>query len=498
MLSAEARDTPSYKSPYDHQIEDVAFMMNVPKFWGGKGVLLCNEPGTGKTGGAAIAAFEQATQLDGPALIVCPKSLKLNWEQEIRSFIPNAKVYIGNSKEFVPIIGAGNFSILNYDIVTRYRNEIKKAGFKVLILDESQYIKNGQEIMSKAKRKRGMVYDVIRTDAIFDVSKNIPVVHCLTGTPVVSRPKDAWNQLKIIEHPITEMGWTRFMTNFCDAKDNGYGLQIGGASNLEELHNRIKPHMRRVLKSDVLDMPEKTRHMIPVDTDLEKYFDTLNKMKNVQESKHKKNHLAMVGHLQKLKSITAKLKLKHTFSIAMSIIESGESVVIGSDYVQETILWLKKQFEKRNTPCVLIHGGVSEKERNQAVNSFQSSEVPMVFLGQMQAAGVGLTLTRASNLIVNDLPFVPGTLVQFEDRIDRIGQKNVATIHYPLARYTFDDELMPLLIGKIDSIDKIMQGKSTLSLTEESIVNTLIHKLLMISKQGIKISFTEGESEDDA
>lgn len=436
-----------------------------------KGYILADSPGLGKTRTAIFSCLELYKQKLLKVLIVCPASLKFMWEKEI-NFIDTdikleARVF---GKEFKKPhknkrLGI-DFSIINYDNLQKHLSLITEEEWDILILDESHYIKNGKKSKRRGKEPS---WSVKRTDACMKIGEKSNLIFLLSGTPITSRPLDFWNQLEIIKHPITKNNWHYYVKRYCDARMTRFGLDCKGASNLEELYEKTKDSILRRTKEEVLkDLPEKIRSQVPVEINLSEYQKAV---KEYKDSKQKS--IDSLGLLQKLKQITGKLKTKHTLEFISDLIENGESVIISSCFTS-CLDEIQLELKKNKIEFVRVDGSTTAKNRQKFVDDFQNSMNPMVFLGQIQAAGVGLTLTKASHIIFNDLDWTPGNIEQMENRNHRIGVKHTCNILYLVAKNTLDEQLCPMLIRKLENINKIIDGQE---ITEDSIIKSLIKSL---------------------
>jgi SWI/SNF-related matrix-associated actin-dependent regulator 1 of chromatin subfamily A len=166
-----------------------------------------------------------------------------------------------------------------------------------------------------------------------------------------------------------------------------------------------------------------------------------------------------------LRTFVAMETVPHSIAKAEEAIESGKKVIIFCNFSDEIDAFLKHFGHK----AVCVRGGMSADKKQQAVDRFQEDPNCMVFVGQIKAAGVGLTLTEAEVVIMNSLDWVPGNHEQAEDRAYRIGQNKTVNIYYMLIADTIDDLMWRILNNKKRVIGTIM-GES--ELIEEFIKNT--------------------------
>jgi SNF2 family DNA or RNA helicase len=211
-------------------------------------VLIGDEMGLGKTV-EALAIIKAANAF--PALVVCPATLKLNWRREAEKWLPIKRVAVLGGQNGTT---EGDIVIINYDVLGRFAAKLKTRGFKGIIFDESHYAKN-----HKAQR----------TAHCKQLASGIPVRLCLTGTPVLNRPAELISQLQLLDRLDDLGGFWNFAERYCDAHKNRWGWDFSGASNLDELNERLRAtcYIRRT-KAEVLpELPAKRRCIVPVEID---------------------------------------------------------------------------------------------------------------------------------------------------------------------------------------------------------------------------------------
>lgn len=415
------------RKPYQHQLEGARFLLNTKK------CILADEMGCGKTLTSIIAA----SQVDGKKLVICPASLKANWVKEIKSTYNTSVNVVRNGVD-----PDCEWNVINYDIVEKFEEDLMKLKPAVLILDEAHYIKSvtnsGRPGSNRAK-------------VVMEIAEHIPYKFLLTGTPITSRVKDIYNLLKVIDHPLGRMRFFEFGLRYCAGYQDKFGWHFDGASNVKELSRYIKDYYLRRTKDEIIELPDKIRQFLPVEVDLSEYND------RVQEyySKVRSPHEQLV-QINIIKHALADAKAKVTCELAEDIVNNEGSVVIFTNY-RSVIETLKNRF---GYDCVVVDGQTDTETRQKNIENFQAGRVP-VFVGNMAAAGVGITLTRARTAIINDFDWVPATHIQAEDRIHRIGQHNKTTIYYLYAEGAdMDEHLAATLEKKIAIIEDLLDGES--------------------------------------
>ena len=424
----------SHRPPLEHQKEAIE------KLAGSKRFILADDMGLGKTTSTIIAALETGAK---KILIVCPASLKINWQREIENY-SDRSVYISEGKNFSI---EHDFVIVNYDILKNFydlkdkdNSLITQGNFDLIILDEAHYVSNGQ---------------AARTKLVNSFSKKCERVWLLTGTPMTNRPMNYFNLLSLIESPVSQ-NWMAYAIRYCQGYQFTAGTRkiwnVTGASNLEELRDRTSRQVLRRLKTEVLDLPEKI--ITPVYLRLKsklyeglmgEYYDWYNK--NPDESS---SLTVQFSKLMKVRQVIAEEKIKDTIELAENILEQDKKVIIFTNFT-ETLNRIADHFGKQ---AVRLDGSTSKPQRQYAVDQFQDNDKIKVFVGNVKAAGVGITLTAAEAVIINDLSFVPGDLAQAEDRAYRYGQKNSVSVYYPI----FDNSIEAIIY---DMVNKKKQNIGT-------------------------------------
>lgn len=408
--------------------------------------LVADEMGLGKTV-QAIGYLQLHPELR-PVIIVCPASLKLNWERECHKWMTNPDTVI--LKGTTPYTFNGNIIIINYDILPDWYDVLRRRDPQILITDECHYFKS-----NKAKR----------TKAVKMLSKGIPKVIALSGTPIENKPIELYNAISIIKPDLFPKQW-HFIQHYCNPKYNGFGWNYNGASNITELHDILTTTiMIRRKKADVLkDLPDKIRSFIPMELCNSKeyykaesdFIDWIKETKGKEAAKKASNAEAF-SSIEALKQLAVKGKLQQAKEWIHDFLESDRKLVVFATH-HFVIDELTKEF---GDISVHVDGRVPLNIRQKAVDMFQTTNEVRLFIGNIEAAGVGLTLTAASDVAFLQLPWTPGKLEQATDRVHRIGQKDSVNVYYLLANNTIEERIAKLLDNKRKVLDGVLDGKDT-------------------------------------
>jgi SWI/SNF-related matrix-associated actin-dependent regulator 1 of chromatin subfamily A len=282
--------------------------------------------------------------------------------------------------------------------------------------------------------------------------------------------------LNLIDSPVAQ-NWKAYVIRYCDGyqfkikNSNRKIWNLNGASNLDELRERTSNQFLRRLKTEVLDLPEKI--ITPVYLRLKsylyenlmgEYYEWYNKSENENASLSIK-----LSMLAKVRQVIAEEKIKHTIEISENILEQDKKVIIFTNFTA-TLQNFVNHFGKK---CVYIDGSCNQNKRQNAVDEFQNNDKIKVFIGNLKAAGAGITLTAAEAVIMNDLSFVPSDHSQAEDRAYRIGQKNSVSIFYPIFENTIEGIIYDILQNKKVVIDTVMGD----NINEPDIFNQILKSI---------------------
>jgi SWI/SNF-related matrix-associated actin-dependent regulator 1 of chromatin subfamily A len=443
----------SHRPPLEHQKEAIE------KLSGSKRFILADDMGLGKTTSTIIAALETGAK---KILIICPATLKVNWMREIQNYTDRS-VFIAEGKQYST---EHDFVIVNYDILKNFHDLkdkenslIKQSNFDLIILDEAHYVQNAQ---------------AQRTKLVNHICKKVDRLWLLTGTPMTSRPMNYFNLLSLIESPVAQ-NWMAFAIRYCQ----GYQFKAGnrkvwnvtGASNLEELRDRTSRQVLRRLKTDVLDLPEKIITPVYMRLRSKLYEGLMGDYYNWYDNKKEESNSLTVqfSKLMKVRQVIAEEKIANTIEIAENIISQDKKVIIFTNFT-ETLQKIHEHFGKQS---VYLDGSCTKPQRQYAVDQFQENDKIKVFVGNIKAAGVGITLTAAEAVIINDLSFVPGDLSQAEDRAYRYGQKNSVSVYYPIFENTIEGIIYDMVNNKKKNIETVMGDNLNSGDVVEEIMNKI-------------------------
>jgi SWI/SNF-related matrix-associated actin-dependent regulator 1 of chromatin subfamily A len=447
------------------------------------GTLIGDEMGLGKTCQAIAAIHHRGAY---PAIVVCPAILKENWRREILAWLPGADVEVLSHLEG-PTRGA-QWTVVNYDIAQARLPRLPTP--RALVIDESHLIKERS---------------AQRTSAVLALSHRMPpdaLRLCLTGTAILSRPIELETQLEALQQLEAFGGADAFEATFCGKRTSSIQLRnprggrpirrtilkLDGATNLALLNTLLRQRcMVRRLKADVLpELPPKVRSVHWGDSAPELYL--AEEQHAREELRAKAADLAQsmgidvaslaesaewggfcsnaLGELAKLRRALAGAKLPMVIHVAEHLLSGGCGKLVIFGHHRDLTEALAAHFS-----CPAILGGMAERQRQAAVDAFQAPEGPAVIVCSIQAAGYGITLTAASNVLMAELAWTPGVLEQAEDRLHRIGQRDSVTAWYALVPDTIDEMMWELLERKRAIVGQVTDGTMQAALVKRMVVD---------------------------
>jgi SWI/SNF-related matrix-associated actin-dependent regulator 1 of chromatin subfamily A len=442
---------------YPHQVTGVEFLARRGR------AILGDDMGLGKTRQAIIALKESAPS--GVFLIICPASLKLNWAREIQMVDPDARI---------EVLGVSGYEhsqpqwvIVNYDLLARNADRLRKVAWTGVALDEAHFIKNASQRSSQALKILG-----VSDDKRAGVT-GPRLVFLLTGTPMPNRPRDLFNLLRAVGHP-SARSFISFAKQYCGAYRNNYGWVTDGASNISELNLLLKEVMLRRKKDEVLDLPPKIRTWVPLQITGDAAWNANEGFLNwfLGSDASRPNDTEFLARITKLRLALHKAKHAACAERIKDVVASGQKVIVFTSYT-EGITRHKKTWGDQ---AVTITGADNAKQRMKAMDTFQKGPNVTVALCNLIAGGVGLNLTAATHVIFQDLDWVPANHLQAEDRCYRIGQDKQVTVEYLLADGTLDRYIARLLEAKLKLVHAVESDK----VPDASILKDLQEELIRL------------------
>ncbi|MVT11353.1 DEAD/DEAH box helicase [Chitinophaga tropicalis] len=417
-----------------------------------------DEPGLGKT----IQSIASVLALNAfPCLVICPSSLKLNWQREWQKFTDKRAMILDDKTRITwhqyYKVGMVDVFIVNYESLKKFfvvsmpeklrgKSNGHSSGyvmrdtvnlFSTVIVDESHRCKNEDTLTSKLTLR---------------ITHKKQHVFALSGTPVVNKPKDLWPQLAIINRLHLFGGKKGFLDRYCEGGR--------GANNLKELNYLLRKHcfFRREKKEVLKDLPPKQRQIIECDiATRDEYnkavrdFSSYLKASGCSDAdiarKMKGEIMVKIGILRQ---ISARGKLNEVKEYVEDILAAGEKIVLFCN-LHEIVDELKRMF-----PCSMtITGRDSDQQKQAAVDRFQKDPNCQVAILNIRAGGVGHTLTASSRVGFVEFPWHPADCVQCEDRCHRIGQNDSVMAGYFLGKDTIDERLFEIIQEKAETANAV-------------------------------------------
>jgi superfamily II DNA or RNA helicase len=400
---------------------------------------LADEQGLGKTV-QALAALEEDDAY--PAVVICPASLKLNWEREAQRWLPHRSLTVVSGTGTVA--AAADITVVNYDIIHAHRTRLALRRPKALVLDESHYVKNPRAKRTQSVRRlaESLAPDALRL--------------ALTGTPVMNHAEELIPQLRILGRLEDFGSGARFARRF----------QGVGAEERIHWHLRRRCFVRRS-KADVLpQLPAKRQVAVPVALDNERDYRLAEEdviawlreqpldLRELDRKVAAALRAERLAQLNALRRLASDGKGNAALAWIEDFLASDEPLVVfaGHRAMQDRLV-------ARFPGALHLLGRDSITAREAAVQGFQAGKSQLLVCAT-RVAGQGITLTRASNVAFLDLEWTPAMHDQAEDRCHRIGQHDAVTAWYLLAAKTIDETMLELIERKRKVVDAVTDGRA--------------------------------------
>lgn len=440
---------------YEYQAEGALFAARAGR------CLIGDEMGLGKTI-QAIAAIELMARHFGVerVLILCPTSLKHQWQREIERFSELDAHTIGGDKprRWAQFAQPTNIKIMNYDTVHADLDLIEQWAPDLVILDEAQRIKNWNTRVARSVKKIDTPYAIV-----------------LTGTPLENRLEELISIVQFVDRH--RLGPTyRLLEDHQIRDDHG---KVIGYQKLDQIGKTLAPILLRRKKDQVLDqMPERVDKnlFVPMtklqqqlhDDNRETVARIVNKWKRYQflsESDKQRLMIALQNMRmacdssylldqatnQGFKAAELSAQLDELFT------DRGMKAVVFSQWLRMHEVLVKQLAEKKDWSHVLFHGGVPSAKRKNLVDQFRDDPKCRLFLAT-DAGGVGLNLQFASVVVNMDLPWNPAVLEQRIGRVHRLGQKRSVQVINFVARGTIEEGMLSVLQFKKSLFAGVLDG----------------------------------------
>lgn len=454
--------------PYDYQTEGIAYALQK------KRCIMGDEPGLGKTA-QAIGTMTASGAF--PCLVICPASLKVNWQREFKKFGGIDAVILDDSNRNVwqtlLTMKRNDGKPLCQVIITNY--ESLKKFFVRRINRQQRFTLKSVEFDQRINLFRSVIIDeshkcksnkTQQSKFVQGIAQGKEYILELTGTPVVNNNEDLIQQLNIMGRLDEFGGYTKFAGRFCQGMNK--------SSHLKELNFRLRAScfFRRQKKDVLTQLPDKTRSYLVTDISNRKEYqdaerDVIKYLRDYKDADDEKLQRAIRGDIMVrmniLKQVSARGKVSSAIDIIHNTIDGGDKLIVFC-FLKEVVAALKQEFPK----AVTVTGDDNDRQKQYSVDKFQEDEACKLIILNYRSGGTGLTLTAASNVLFVEFPYTASDCEQAEDRAHRNGQKNAVNCIYLLGNGTIDEYLYNLIQTK-RGIANAVTG--TDDIVEEKVIN---------------------------
>lgn len=453
---------PLTKSLYTYQEAAVETILNHRR------VLLGLQPGMGKTAiMQAVAAAVVAT--GGKVLVTTPPSLRVSpWAEEFAADYPHLTIAV--------VEGTKAAALPNVDVVIIGDSVIAKREADIIAWDaDAVFADEAHRFKTRNSKRAIALHNIV---AALDASA---ITVLATGTLATNNAADVWKPLSIIGQGVNEVyakkvsggaSYTRFMDHWCETEViwNGRAnirVAKGCKDALGLRASLMSTCMINVPRDEVLDLPARTFDKLGLVLNgdareyrrIEKDFLSWVREQHGDAAAKRASKAEAVTKIMRLWEQDGLAKVNATAEYVENLTEQGEQVVVMA-WHSKVIVGLYNKLTASGLRCATIAGGASSDHKAAVVRAFQAGQIDVV-IGQIEAAGTGLTLTAASNIVFAQLPWSPASFAQACDRIYRIGQTHKVVVHILNGHGMVSEKLWDVLVRKAEVVDAINNGKPT-------------------------------------
>ena len=461
--------------PFRHQVNAFEFACDRFGIWDGqiksRGVALLMEMGTGKSlTGIAIAGCLYKERKIKRMLVVAPLSILGVWEEEFQKFadfpysITVLKGSMAKKKEqLADIPGKGlQVIVVNYESCWRLEPELLKYNADLIVADEAHKLKENRASQSKGMHHLG---DKARYKLL------------LTGTVITNREADVFSQYRFLNPQIFGTSFYAFRNHYFDMTGYGNHTPVFRKWMTEDFLRRMHSVAFRVTKKECLDLPELTEEIrsVTLEDDAAGLYASIEEESYAELGASEVTTANILTRLLRLSQITggfltdddghvnavSTAKLDALSDIMDSAMAEDRKIVVMARFAAELDA-IEKLLEKKHIGYAAVRGGV--KDRDTEIHRFQYDGDCRVFVGQIAAAGLGITLTAASTMVFYSLDYSMSNFEQAKARIHRAGQRENCHYIYLTAKGTVDRKVLRALRDKVNLakllVDDYRQGRN--------------------------------------
>jgi SWI/SNF-related matrix-associated actin-dependent regulator 1 of chromatin subfamily A len=407
--------------------------------------MLGDAPGIGKTGQAIISV-----EKDWRVLVVCPASVKSQWQQAFIDWCNRPATIIESSRQPINAWQNAFIFIVNYDLLVREQVlfQLNRIQWDCIIVDEAHKVKS-----MTAKRTKS----VLTMKGLRGRTKRM---WFLTGTPVKNRPVDLFPVLRSCAPDVLGPynSYMKFCYRYCGAYQSKFGLDVSGATHLDELREKMKSFMLRREKRDVLiDLPPRVViHNQIKCTEAVKELIKEEEAQTIEQAGDRDPALFKLGEVQRIRGALARHKVPLCVDYIKDLLESEDKIVVFY-YHKEVLRELQKATSSFRS--IYIDGTVSPALRRERVRSFIDNRDARLFFGQMEACGEGIDGLQngCSTCVFVEPSWSHTDIEQCIGRLERSGQRSDINVHILTIKDTLEARMLEVVAEKLRT-DAVLYG----------------------------------------
>jgi SWI/SNF-related matrix-associated actin-dependent regulator 1 of chromatin subfamily A len=382
--------------------------------------ILADDTGLGKT----IQTLYYMKEIQPKRILVlCPASVVGKWKIETNTWVPELSIQtLRKGKDTIENV---NMLIMTYQMLVNVYSRLKSRHFDLLVVDECHHLSNGKT-------------QIARITKIMNYDKMI----ALSATPFLNRPIELFNILNTLRSDLYP-SWYSFATRYCGLERGSFGLEVKGATNLDELARRLSDILLRRTKEVLGDaLPPIMRSKLPIDITVAHYRFILKSY--AKKTMTPSDYHQMFGELR---HVLGRAKVEPAVELALDILQDSSKKVVLFCFHLDVAEMIADKLELSILRPDILSGKESQQDRDSMKSGFQEDDLHQAIV-ITTAGGEGIDLFRASDVIFVERMWNPGKEEQIEGRLHRIGQRSSVTAHYIIILNTIDERIENLINRK--------------------------------------------------
>ena len=390
-----------------------------------------------------------------PVLIVCPASVKIIWQREIKKCLNKNSIILDGTMPY-GIPSKFRFVIINFDILYDWQQYLSSFGFNYFIVDESHRCGNYSIYKKEKGDEKGKQIPVKTTEAFTNICKSVSHKVLLSGTPATSKVAQLQTQLAVLDKKFANR-W-QFLYRYCDPQQTYFGLTFDGATHVDELRELTAPYIFRRTKTDVFrTLPTEFHEFLPMEINTILYEKELASLKKEMQTKHLSEE-EVDERMSKFESLSYTAKRSQIITWIKDFLELNDKLVVYTWY-RATSNDLLTAFKK----CAkMVNGETPTKDKQANIDAFNTDPKVKLFIGQIASVKEGISLSSADSVLFAELGSAnSGAVEQASNRLwlPELDQKHFS-YYYAVGAGSFEEKRIKVLQQRARMLSSVLDNNA--------------------------------------